>query len=114
MTGSSSLLTGLLSCGPKSVGHLLGVDTATKRCGLSILCNLDGVQLGHVDLNTVVHLAQGSECTMVTIVSKNGNVVVRCKFDLEISVRSMIVELDGVDFIWDSRFWRHPAQSRAR
>ena len=82
-TGSSN---GLLSSCLESLGEIVRVDTTTNGHSLSVLRNLQGVELNQVDSNAVVHLSQRGETAMMPIVSKNGNVILVGEFDLERAV----------------------------
>lgn len=76
------LLTRLFTSSPERICHLLRVNTATDSNSLAILSNGKAVQLRQVNLDAIVHSAQGCERSVVAIVSKNGNLVLGSKFHL--------------------------------
>lgn len=73
---------GLLSCCPETLGQVVRVDAAAYGHRLSVFGNFEGVELGKVNLNPIIHLSQRDESAMVPIVSKNGDIVFVCEGNL--------------------------------
>lgn len=67
-----SRLACLLSLGPELVHHGFGHGPTPDHHGLSIFCDFDATELTHVDLDAMVHLAQGGERSMCPTVCKEG------------------------------------------
>lgn len=75
-------LTSLLAGLPERVGDELGPGTTTNLCGFPVCSNLDAAQLGQVDFDTAVHLAQSGDSSMHAIVCKEGHALLVGEFDL--------------------------------
>ena len=66
------LPTGLLSCVPKLVNDCLRHSSAANGCCLSISRDGDGVELSHVNLNSLGHFAQRGEGSRAPVEAKKG------------------------------------------
>lgn len=74
--------TGLLSCVPKLVNDSLRHRSAANGCGLSISRDGDGVELSHVNLDSLGHFAQRGEGSMSASGGQEGQVPLVGEFDL--------------------------------
>jgi hypothetical protein len=72
----------LLPCCPQRVGDELGNGAAANGDGLLVAGNLDAAQLAQVDLNAVVHPAQGGDGPVHAIVREERKVELAGEFDL--------------------------------
>jgi hypothetical protein len=77
------------------------VDAAAYGHGLSVLSDCQGVELAEVDLNAVVHLSQRDESAMVSIVSKNGDIILVCEGNL--AYVGQLIGSGGVNMVGQRR-----------
>ena len=64
----------MLVGGPKSVCDLLGHGSAANGNSLAVCSDFDGVQLVEIDLNAMVHSAQGGDGSMSCVEGKERQV----------------------------------------
>ena len=93
--------TSLFPCGPESIRQVFRISTTTNRHCFLVLGDGDGVQLWQVDLNAIVHPTKCSKCTVVAIVSKDGNVEFGCEFDLQKAVLNRLLNAYWVGNAYD-------------
>lgn len=74
--------TRLLASCPQCVCDFLGQDTASKGSGITLLKNIDRVELSQPDLNPMLKLSHSGDGSMAAIHSKTSDIVSVSVFDL--------------------------------